>query len=196
MKRYEWGRCCNTFSQVTPTIKMYFCRSLITNFKKTEDTITMWADSSSLIFAEQAIHNAQHTKLQSFNKPHFFTDECGEPPQVIVQSSWKKLLATSLHSGWTCQANTWWRVVSYCAEYQAAGSALRPGLIFYLHSFLLRIFRTIFLALYSQQTTKQGPPSLEGMLNREKRLLVWLLDSEIKKLKSVQPPWTPCWPGI
>lgn len=30
-------------------------------------------------------------------------------------------------------------------------------MIFYLHSFLLRIFRTIFSALYSQQTTKRGP---------------------------------------
>lgn len=141
----------------TPNIKMHICFSLNTNFKKKEGTITVWADSSLSIRAEQVIHNAQHIELQSFNKRHFFTEECSVSPQVIVQNSWKKLLATSLRSGWTCQTNTWWRVVSYCAEYQAAGSALRPGLIFYLHSFLLRIFRTIFPALYSQQTTKQGP---------------------------------------
>lgn len=118
----------------------------------------MWEKCNSLIFMElETTMNNLKKKLQSFNKLRFFTREHAVSPQVIVRRSWKKLLATSLHSGFTRQANTRWRVVSYCAEYQAAGSALRPGLIFYLHSFLLRIFRTIFPALYSQQTTKQGP---------------------------------------
>lgn len=158
MNQIQWGGWCNTFSLVTPTIKMHICSSLKANFKQTETT-RMWAKCNSVIFLRnwQPTMNNLKKGLQSFNKLRFFTREYAVSPQVIVRSSWKKLLATSLHSGSTRQANTWWRVVSYCAEYQAAGSALRPGLIFYLHSFLLRIFRTIFPALYSQQTTKQGP---------------------------------------
>lgn len=49
-------------------------------------------------------------------------------------------------------------------------------MIFYLHSFLLRIFRTIFSALYSQQTTKRGPRLCKngGREGGKKDLWFWL----------------------
>lgn len=106
---------------------------------------------------QSTVFNSQPPKLQSaalFNTEIGHTSS-GDCSKQLGGKKW--LLATSLHLDWTHQANRRWRAVSYCTEWQAAGSALRPGLIFYLHSFLLRIFRTIFPPLYSQQTTKRGP---------------------------------------
>lgn len=95
-----------------------------------------------------------------------------------IQSNWEKLLATSPHFGWTHQVNVRRRMVSYCTEYQAAGSAQRPGLIFYLHSFLLRIseqFSQLFTVKLQSKTPIYG-----RHVEQRKRPLVWLLASKTK----------------
>lgn len=142
MDQYHWGGCCNTFCQETYLLQLE--KNSFFGRQKTPSDCeqALICSSNSLIFAKQAIHREHLTGLQSFNELQIFTAEYAVSPQVIVQlyrAAGKKLLATSLHAGWMCQANTWWHVVSYCTEYQAAGSAHRPSLIFYLHSLLLRI---------------------------------------------------------
>lgn len=72
--------------------------------------------------------------------------------------------------------------MSYCAEYQAAGSAHRPGLIFYLHSFLLRISGQ-FSQLFTVNKLQSEPPISGRHVELRKRLPVWLRASETKKVQ-------------
>lgn len=98
------------------------------------------------------------------------------------------------YPGWTHQVNAWWQAVNYCTKHQAAGSAHRLGLIFYLHSFLLRISGQ-FSQLFTVNKLQSHVCMSGRHVEESERPLFWLFTSETRETTSVLPLWTFCWPG-
>lgn len=114
-------------------------------------------------------HNKQHIRLQSINKLYFFTAKNAVCPQVFVQyreqlgkSSWLPL-PTSVERVKLMRGDAWWVIAL-----STRPLVLLRGLVW---SFIYTPFCSGFQNSFPsslQSNYKARPPSMAGMLNKEK----------------------------
>lgn len=111
--------------------------------------------------------------------------------EQLEKSSWLPL-STPAECVKLILGDTWWVIAL-----STRPLVLLTGLVWsFIYTPFCSGFQDNFLGSLQSTNYKARPASLGGMLNREKDC--WfgcLLQKQKKPTKSVQPLWTPCWPG-
>lgn len=165
MDQYQWGKCCNTFGCVTSYTKTYICCSLKINLKQTENTFRMFfnlCETSEPRWATYKTSKLQQAAVLYSRIRCISSGDC-----TVLQSSCK--------TSWLPLSNPAERVKLICGDaWWVIALSTRPlvlltGLVWsFIYTPFCSGFQDNFPSSLQSTNYKARPPSLEGMLNREK----------------------------